>query len=405
MLLQGLIESKEAKGFLINFGLKDKTKGFLPFTTESSVLMIGSVVQVLVKSVMASSKVVKCEMINNKLEDHTQYMNNKEITIHNLKPGYMMNAKVSKLLDNGVELSFLSGFKGTVFTDHLDKSDPTKYKIGEKLSARVIAVDPQSQNIQLTLLPHLIKMTNVAQKLALEGIEVGKVFEKSTVEKELYGGSFRVKIGKEQYGFLHKIHTKEDENEEDDEEEETATKKKKVASKDLEVGQKLEKLKVKEINYFDGVPILSMREDVLNAASLNYHNIKCGDFINTTITEVNEEQKYVALSVNDFVRGRLYLEHMADYPLKVIPPKYRDLHKSLKVRVFNVDPNRRTLDFTRKESLLKAKATVYQSYKEVQKGSKLYGVIVGENEHGYIIKSFGGIKGLLTFADIKQHAK
>lgn len=30
MLLQGKIESKEAKGFLVNFGLKDKAKGFLP---------------------------------------------------------------------------------------------------------------------------------------------------------------------------------------------------------------------------------------------------------------------------------------------------------------------------------------------------------------------------------------
>ena len=35
MLLQGIVESKEAKGFLVNFGLKDKTKGFLPFNKET----------------------------------------------------------------------------------------------------------------------------------------------------------------------------------------------------------------------------------------------------------------------------------------------------------------------------------------------------------------------------------
>jgi hypothetical protein len=29
MVLQGEVVSKEAKGFLINFGLKDKSKGFL----------------------------------------------------------------------------------------------------------------------------------------------------------------------------------------------------------------------------------------------------------------------------------------------------------------------------------------------------------------------------------------
>lgn len=31
MVLQGELSSKEAKGFLINFGLKDKSQGFLPF--------------------------------------------------------------------------------------------------------------------------------------------------------------------------------------------------------------------------------------------------------------------------------------------------------------------------------------------------------------------------------------
>lgn len=64
MLLQGIIESKEAKGFLIDFGLKDKTKGFLPFTKESEKFSIGQITHVLIKSVMAGSKVAKCELIS-----------------------------------------------------------------------------------------------------------------------------------------------------------------------------------------------------------------------------------------------------------------------------------------------------------------------------------------------------
>lgn len=63
--------------------------------------------------------------------------------------------------------------------------------------------------------------------------------------------------------------------------------------------------------------------------------------------------------MNDFVKGRLYLEHMADFPLKVIPPKYRDINKTLKMRVLNVDKKTRTLEFTRKDTLLKAKVPVY----------------------------------------------
>ena len=31
--------------------------------------------------------------------------------------------------------------------------------------------------------------------------------------------------------------------------------------------------------------------------------------------------------------------------------------------------------------------------------------MVAENEYGYVLKTFGGIKGLLTFAEIKEHGK
>jgi hypothetical protein len=35
MFLQGELVAKEAKGFLMNFGLKDKTQGFLPFDAST----------------------------------------------------------------------------------------------------------------------------------------------------------------------------------------------------------------------------------------------------------------------------------------------------------------------------------------------------------------------------------
>ena len=54
MVIQGIIESKEAKGFILNLGFKDKTKGFLKYSEEASekVLKKGQLVQVIVKSVI-----------------------------------------------------------------------------------------------------------------------------------------------------------------------------------------------------------------------------------------------------------------------------------------------------------------------------------------------------------------
>jgi hypothetical protein len=36
MVLQGVIEAKEAKGFIVNLGFKDRTKGFLKYSDQAS---------------------------------------------------------------------------------------------------------------------------------------------------------------------------------------------------------------------------------------------------------------------------------------------------------------------------------------------------------------------------------
>jgi len=74
---------------------------------------------------------------------------------------------------------------------------------------------------------------------------------------------------------------------------------------------------------------------------------------------VNAEKKFVTLKVNEFVHGNLHIEHMADHNIKTIPPKFTELKKEIKVRVFSVDPSKRTMEFTKKESLMKEDVPVF----------------------------------------------
>ena len=53
---------------------------------------------------------------------------------------------------------------------------------------------------------------------------------------------------------------------------------------------------------------------------------------------------------------------------------------------------------------MKDKAPVYSSISEVRQGSKILGLVVGEADHGYVIRTFGGLKGLLTYADVKANS-
>jgi len=93
---------------------------------------------------------------------------------------------------------------------------------------------------------------------------------------------------------------------------------------------------VKEYNYFDGMPVLTMKPDAMEGV-LDYKSIKVGDCHTATIESVSEIKKIVTLKLNDFVMGTLSLEHMADHPLKVIPPKFMEVGKQIKVRVFNIE--------------------------------------------------------------------
>lgn len=180
MVLQGVIESKEAKGYLVNFGMKDHTKGFVSFSDKSSTLQVGQLALIIVKGVTKGSKVIKCEVLNK--DNAGGFATNKnELTQHNVKPGFLVNSRVSSLFENGIEVSFLGGFNGTIFVDHLAKQDINKYKIGEKVTARIIAVDPITKNISLSMLDHLINLENTATVFLQNGVTLGKLYEKSLV--------------------------------------------------------------------------------------------------------------------------------------------------------------------------------------------------------------------------------
>lgn len=211
----------------------------------------------------------------------------------------------------------------------------------------------------------------------------------------MYGSSYLVTLKEAgTTGFLHKINLEEEEEAKEEGEE-------KPRPQVLEVGQTLEQVKIKEINYFDGAPILSMKPSVLKQSALNYQMVVPGQYLDAEVEKVNLEKHFVELRCAG-LKGFLHIEHMADHPLKVIPPKFQESGKEMRVRVLNVDIGKRFLEFTKKDTLMKEDTPVFQDLKSVKKGSKVIGVVVSETEHGYVIKTFGGVKGLLTFEDIKQ---
>ena len=203
MVLQGVVTSREAKGFFVELALKDKVKAFAPFAEgveEGDLVLVGIV------SVNASAKIVKCCFVSQdsseEFESSAQALSyTKEVGISSVKPGFLVTCKVQKALDNGIKVTFLSGIEGTIFIDHLTSS-PKTYKMGDKVIARVIEVDIITKKVCLSQKDHLVSLT----PKTLDSLTIGQSFDRSVVSRILYGSSYMMYLGGGQMGFLHKTH-------------------------------------------------------------------------------------------------------------------------------------------------------------------------------------------------------
>jgi len=97
-----------------------------------------------------------------------------KITPARVKPGFLVSGKVSKSYENGVEITFLGGLTGTCFVDHLDEETSLdKYKIGTKVTTRIISVDPVSKVITLSMKKNIVGWSTKHVEQTLSKLKVG----------------------------------------------------------------------------------------------------------------------------------------------------------------------------------------------------------------------------------------
>ena len=148
MILQATVEAKEEKGYICDIGFKDGCKAFLK-EEKSGKLKVGQMVNVVVKSVMNAAKIIKCDLFDKDVDVEdapTMRCSNETgqpLTLAHIKPGFLVSARVQRVYENGLELSYAGGLVGNVFADHIenDAHAPSHYKVGAKLPARIISVD------------------------------------------------------------------------------------------------------------------------------------------------------------------------------------------------------------------------------------------------------------------------
>ncbi|KAG5252940.1 protein RRP [Salix suchowensis] len=163
MVLTAYVKSIEDHGFILHFGLSS-FMGFLPKISKAesrdSEVKTGQFLQGVVTRIDKTRKVVYLSSDPDTVSKCVT-KDLKGISIDLLIPGMMVDARVQSTLENGIMLSFLTYFTGTVDMFHLQNTFPTSnwkvdYAKNKKVNARILFIDPSTRAVGLTLNQHLV---------------------------------------------------------------------------------------------------------------------------------------------------------------------------------------------------------------------------------------------------------
>ncbi|CAI2362226.1 unnamed protein product [Moneuplotes crassus] len=407
MQLQGTVESKEGKGYIIDLLLKDQGKAFLNFKDyKGKELQEGELITVIMKgSISKSQKIIKCAHISaiENIEDWAIDIHS-EINFECVKPGFLVECKIQSIVENGLNVSFGKGVNGVIFIDHLAQ-DLSKYKKKGKILARVISVDFEKKRIGLSELENIVKLQNTAPPA-----RQGEVLTNVKVLKKVYGHSYIVQGESTETGdilkcFLHQNHiaaaVKIQENKK------KRTKDAFEKKKEFEVDEKLHcNVRIKEFNYFDNIPIVSSMEGINENVVLNWDTVKGGITVEGTIRETVDDN-YFVVDLNDQIFGRVYKTHISDAPQKKINKKLRSTKGKITMKTWKVISDSEILELTMKESIVKNKVFTPLNLDDpmIKNGVKMTGVLKARDEKGYIIEYFNNLRGFLPFDNLEKYGE
>ncbi|CAJ1967373.1 unnamed protein product [Sphenostylis stenocarpa] len=201
MVLAAYVKSIEDHGYILHFGVPS-FMGFLPKNSSTEgwggEAKIGKLLQGLVRSIDKVRKVVYLSSDPDTMSKSVT-KDLRGLSIDLLVPGMMVNARVKSILENGVMLSFLTYFTGTVDLFHLQNIYPgtkwkDKYIESQKVEkwwvvSRILFIDPSSRSVGLTLNPHLVQNTAPPSH-----VKIGDIYDNSKVARVDKGSGLLLEV-------------------------------------------------------------------------------------------------------------------------------------------------------------------------------------------------------------------
>ncbi|GAB2295441.1 hypothetical protein Dimus_029608 [Dionaea muscipula] len=385
MALTGYVKSIEDHGYILDFGLPSFS-GFLPKISQEDGREIKvnarQLVQGVVRSIDRGRKVVHlCSDADVVSKCVTKDL--KGISLDLLTPGMMVNARVHATLANGIMLSFLTYFTGTVDIFHLQNIFPAsdwkkQYGKDKKLNARILFIDPSTRAIGLTLNPHLLR-----NKAPPQILKTGDAFDQSKI--------IRIDKG---LGLLLQVPC------------EPAPAPAYVAISDVadEEILKLER-KFKEgsqvrarilgYRHLEGLAMGILKASAFEGSLFTHSDVKPGMIVKAKVIAVKSVGAFVQFPGG--VKALCPLQHMSEFDISK-PRKKFQVGAELLFRVLGCKSKRITV--THKKTLVKSKLSILASYADASNGLSTHGWITKIEQHGCFVRFYNGVQGFVPRSEL-----
>ncbi|XP_022966127.1 rRNA biogenesis protein RRP5 [Cucurbita maxima] len=378
MVLTSYVKSIEDHGYILHFGLTSFT-GFLPKTKLSDQpgieLHVGQILQCVVRSIDKTRKVVYLSSDQDTVSSSVA-KDLKGISIDLLIPGMMVSARVQSTLENGLLLSFLTYFNGTVDMFHLQNSFHSSnwkahYNQNMKVNARILFIDPSTRAVGLTLIPHLVQ-----NKAAPPHVRIGDIYDSAKVVRVDRGSGLLLEVTSSPEStptFVSVSDMAED-----------AVKK---TGKKFKEGSHV-RVRILGFRHLEGLAIGTLKASAFLGPVFSYSDVKPGTLIRAKVIVVDNFGAIVQFPGG--LKALCPLSHMSEFEIAKPRKKFK-VGAELIFRVLGCKSKRITV--THKKALVKSKLEVLSSYADATAGLVTHGWITKIEKHGCFVKFYNGVQG------------
>ncbi|WCJ34083.1 rRNA biogenesis protein RRP5 [Euphorbia peplus] len=383
MVLTAYVKSIEDHGYMLHFGLPS-LKGFLPKNSSSDSrsadLKLGQLVQGIVKRI----DVNMVHLSSNSDEVSKFVMKDlKGISMDLLVPGMMVNARVQSTLENGIMLSFLTFYVGTVDMFHLQNTfSPSNWKASysnnDKVTARILFIDPSTRAVGLTLNQHLVH--NHAPPVH---VNIGDIYDSAKVVRVDKGMGLLLEIPSDPVSSPAYVSISD-----------VAENEVHKLEKKFKEGSKV-RVRIIGYRHLEGLATGLLKASAFESDVFTHSDVKPGMVVRAKIIAVRSFGATVQFPGQ--LKALCPLRHMSEFEIAKPRKKFK-VGAELLFRVLGC--KKKMITVTHKKTLVKSKLPILSSYVDASDGLITHGWITKIEKHGCFVHFYNGVHGFAPRSEL-----